>query len=377
MVVESRYLGNHGVGLFQNLNGNVALNPYITNGFANLIPSGMTPCTTAGAPGANLGYADCNHRGITLRANTASNSYNALQNRFDIRDFHGLTTTLTYTWAHNIDNASEIYATTGAGLLNFPQNPFNAGAGERGNSNFDYRHTMGLQFMYDVPFFKEQHGVLGRALGGWQANVTYRFATGQPYTPIQNRSATYGNSAADMCDPSSLFSASTDACRPILLNPSAPFNAVGVITQIVGGVPTVKDVRDKLTDVTKPTQGADLSLANAHWLVNNLNAAKYFGSPFMGIGRNELTGQATNAVNLAMQKNFKLTERFNFQFRATAFNVLNHMFLGVPNNNIMNAISTVNSFGSLGFNASGGGNTNTIENGLSRRRLEFGGKITF
>jgi hypothetical protein len=366
VVVESRYLGNHGVGLFQNLNGNIAITPYTANGFGSLVPAGVTACTTAGTPGsqAGLGYADCNHRGVTLRANTAGNSYNSLQSRFDIRDYHGLTSTLSWTWAHNIDNASEIYATTGAGLLNFPQNPFDNGNGERGGSNFDYRHTVGLQVVYDVPWYKQQQGFVGKALGGWQANVTYRYATGQPYTPIENRSATYGNSAVDLCDPSSLFSSSTDACRPILGNPSAPFNSVGYISTLTNGVPTVLNMVGNT-----PTL-----LQNVHWVVNNLNAAKYYGSPFLGVQRNSLTGQATQAVNLAVQKNFKLTERFNFQFRATAFNVMNHMFLGVPGNNIMNAAS---SFGQLGFNNSGGGNTNTIESGLSRRRLEFGGKISF
>ncbi len=366
VVVESRYLGNHGVGLYQNLNGNVAVTPFTANGFASFVPSGVTACTTAGAPGAQagVGYTDCNRRGVTIRANTAGNVYNSLQSRFDIRDFHGLTSTLSWTWAHNIDNASEIYATTGAGLLNFSQNPFDAGNGERGSSNFDYRHTVGLQVVYEVPWYKQQQGFVGKALGGWQANVTYRYATGQPYTPIQSRSAKYGNSAVDLCDPSSLFSASTDACRPILGNPSAPFNSVGYISAITNGVPTVLNM---VGDT--PTL-----LQNVHWVVNNLNAAKYYGSPFLGVARNSLTGQATNAVNLAMQKNFKLNERFNFQFRATAFNVLNHMFLGVPGNNIMNAAS---SFGSLAFNSSGGSNTNTIESGLSRRRLEFGGKISF
>ncbi len=366
MVVESRYLGNHGVGLFQNLNGNIAVTPFTANGFGSFVPAGLTACTTAGAPGnvAGVGYSNCNNRGITLRANTASNSYNAMQNRFDIRGWHGITSTVSYTWSHNLDNASEIYATTGAGLLNFPQNPFDPGLGERSNSNFDYRHTLGLQLIYEVPWYKSQQGFLGRALGGWQADVTYRFATGQPYTPIENRSAKYGNSAVDLCDPSSLFSSSTDACRPIVSNPSAPLNSVGYISAINAGVPTVLNM----------VGDAPSSLSSVHWLVNNLNAAKFFGSPFLGVSRNSLTGQATNAVNLAMQKHFKLTEHVDFQFRATAFNVLNHMFLGVPGNNIMNAAS---SFGVLGFNNSGGGNSNSIESGLSRRRLEFGGKITF
>jgi hypothetical protein len=366
MVVEARYLGNHGVGLFQNLNGNIAITPYTANGFGSVVPAGYTACATAGAPGNNgLGYSDCNRRNVNIRTNGAGNNYNGLQTRFDVRQFHGITSTLSYTWSHNLDNASDIYSTTGAGMLNVPQNPFNNGAGEYGSSNFDYRHTVGLQFVYDIPFFAKQEGVLGKVLGGWQTNVTYRYSTGQPFTPLQTRSSTYGNSALDYCDPSNLFSSSTSACRPILSNPNAPYNSVGYISAIgAGNVPTVKNMVGNTATL----------LANVHWLVNNPMAAQYFGNPFLGVQRNTELGQSINATNLSVQKNFKITERFTFQFRTTAFNVLNHMFLGVPGNNIMRAST---SFGNWSYNNSGGANASTLENGLDRRRLEFGGKIVF
>lgn len=368
VVVEARYLGNHSVGLFQNLNGNIALNPYINNGFASLVPAGLTPCTDPNAPGSysNRGYADCNRRNVGIRTNTGSSSYNGLQTQLRTSNWRGVSTSVSYTWSHAIDNASDIYSTTGAGMLNVPQDPFNGGAPERGNSNFDYRHTLGLQLVYEFPFYQKQQGVLGKALGGWQANVTYRYSSGQPYTPIQSRAATYMNSTAspDFCDPSASFSTTVDACRPILANPTAPFNSVGYITAVTGGVPTVLNMNGDT-----PT-----TLKNVHWLVNNYLAAQYFGNPFAGVGRNTLNGQPINATNLSMQKDIKLTERINFQFRATAYNVLNHMFLGVPGNNIMNASS---SFGNTSYNSSGGGNASTLENGLERRRLEFGGKITF
>ena len=51
IVAEVRYVGNHAVGQFQELNGNPALGPLISAGFQNVIPAGLTPCTTPGAPG--------------------------------------------------------------------------------------------------------------------------------------------------------------------------------------------------------------------------------------------------------------------------------------------------------------------------------------
>src|SRR5262249_47790263 len=153
------------------------------------------------------------------------------------------------------------------------------------------------------------------------------------------------STSLSLCDASSAFSANTDACRPILNNPAAPFNNVGVITALVGGVPTIMD----------RATGNPTTLSAVHWLVNNINAAKFLGTPFAGIGRNTLNGQPTHAMNFSMQKNTTLSERLTLQLRVTAFNVLNHLFLGTPGNNVGNAAT---SFGVFTFKNSGGGNPN-------------------
>src|SRR6185312_1105766 len=76
VVGEVRYVGNHGVGLFQDVNVNPALQPLIDAGFGNLIPSGLTPCTTAGTPGAAKGYANCDRTRVVSRANVGMSYYN-------------------------------------------------------------------------------------------------------------------------------------------------------------------------------------------------------------------------------------------------------------------------------------------------------------
>jgi hypothetical protein len=46
------------------------------------------------------------------------------------------------------------------------------------------------------------------------------------------------------------------------------------------------------------------------------------------VGFGSLYGPSDYTANAAVMKNFKLTERFNFQFRMDAFNVFNHVALG-------------------------------------------------
>lgn len=363
LAAEVRYLGNHTVGLFQQVNGNPAVNALAAAGFSNLIPSGMKACSDSTQPGyvtgSAGGYVDCTHRNYGLRTNSGYSIYHGLQSRLEMRSFHGVTGTLSYTWSHMIDNASDIYSTGGAGMLNGTQNPFDYTNGERGDSNFDYRHVFGLNVVYDVPFLRHSDSILGKVLGGWQSSVTYRYSSGQPYTPIQLKSGNY--TGTSLCDASSLVSTSIDLCRPILGNTSAPFSAVGQITSL------------SPFTIINIDSGEATKLDSVHWIINDTTAAKYFGSPFLGIRRNQLRGQSINAVNFSMQKSVKFTERVEFQLRATAFNVLNHMYLGVPGNNV----SDTSSLGIYDYQSSGGGSANVVEGGISRRRLEFGGKIRF
>ena len=65
-------------------------------------------------------------------------------------------------------------------------------------------------------------------------------------------------------------------------------------------------------------------------------------------------------VNLTMTKDFAIVERVKMQFRASAYNALNHPVFGGPNSTVGNA-----SFGRISSQAN-----------LSRQ-IEFGLRLTF
>ena len=114
-----------------------------------------------------------------------------------------------------------------------------------------------------------------------------------------------------------------------------------------------------------------------HWVLNDPNAAIYYGTPFAGAGRNTLRGQPISTANLAFFKNIRFTDRVTAQFQAQAFNVMNVQFLGVPNP-ILNSIVS-GAFQSTAFNSNGGATVagNTTTDGIGRRRLLFGLKLIF
>jgi outer membrane receptor protein involved in Fe transport len=385
IVGEVRYVGNHGVHNFQSVNGNPALQPLIDSGFGSLIPSGLSPCPfdpTGTIPGGNgFGYANCNFRRVVERGNFAWSKYNGLQSELRIGGFHGVTATASYTYSRTFDNASEVYSSfAGGNTLSFAQNPFNTDRGERAISGLDFPHIAGVTVVYAIPFQKNQQGLIGHLLGGWQASTTYRYASGQPYTTIQFRNS------GSLCDPTHTLSASFDACRPILGNPAAPLNTVGACTDptlpdcgIAQGAPFFN------TGTIVPT-----TMSAVHWIYNDPNAAAFFGTPFGGAGRNTLRGQPISTGNLAFFKDTKLTERLTVEFQAQCFNCMNVQWRGTPVSVVdlvgANAPGTPSPFQSTAYNFNGGGNNfvgggtfsaNGVYDGIGRRRLLFGAKLKF
>ncbi len=387
VVAEVRYVGNHTVGNFLNFDANPALNGFLNvyspssacdanqkpncyagSNFASLIPAGLTPCADPTQPGFLQGFVDCTHSRVQERDNKAFSIYHSLQTELRTSNFHGLTATAAYTYSHTIDNSSEIFSNlAGGNTLAIPQNPFNTGRGEKGNSGIDFPHVFGLTVIYDLPFYKSQHGFVGKALGGWQINSTYRYSTGQPYTTVQLRpSFIFGAGEPTLCDFRGTLSTFFGACRPFVSNPSAPLDAVGFCLD--GSAPDCGIV---------DTSFAPTTLSAVHWVESNIEAAHFFGSPFSGSGRNTLRGQNLSTANLALFKNTKLTERVTLQLRATAYNAFNHQFRGVPDPLLEDVFSGTfqNNFGNPN-----GGNTfagNPVADGILQRRLELGAKIIF
>ena len=58
-------------------------------------------------------------------------------------------------------------------------NPYDIGAGY-GLQPFDRKFTYNLFMVYEPPFFKGQHGVMGRLLGGWSFAPIFTAASGLP-----------------------------------------------------------------------------------------------------------------------------------------------------------------------------------------------------
>jgi outer membrane receptor protein involved in Fe transport len=406
-VVEVRYIGNHGVSLFQTINRNPRIDRLINgftlnvrtgfnaNGtsittpiafpsFKNLVPTGLTPLVAGTAPCVNDPAtttldesAQCNGRIqpasiVRSRENTAQSTYHGLQTQYQGRLWNQLSIGASFTYSKALDNASEIFAfaENAAG-----QNPFNIGDAEKGLSGQHRKYSSSFNFLYEFPFLKNQEGIIGRVLGGWQLNGIYYLASGRRFTPQQNFNrlnvaASYEDATWD----SSFIG--LDSLRPFAGNRDAPKNSVGisqidatflypnVAAQDLNGFYSLNELNKGHVVVVTPK---DVRL-----ILNGPGAAKIFNTPFGNVARNSEAGPTLNDLNLGVFKNFRITERFKLQFRVDSYNALNHKNPGV------------------GFNAGGDFPTNTIESAGStdgyydfgalagaRRAWQFGLKLLF
>ena len=112
----------------------------------------------------------------------ANANYNALTVRADKRYEKGLTFLASYTWSHNIDQATESLDT------NFDRiaNPYDL-RNERGNSNLDHRHVFLSSVTHELPFGRGKtfgaswNRAVDSLLGGWQVGGILTLRSGFPF----------------------------------------------------------------------------------------------------------------------------------------------------------------------------------------------------
>jgi outer membrane receptor protein involved in Fe transport len=244
---------------------------------------------------------------INILESRGNSNYHSLQARFQ-QDFHrGLTALASYTWSKSIDDASSFFSS--AGDANYPQDSRNTRA-ERGLSNFDLRHRLSFSYSADLPLGK------GRLRGGWQTFGIWTFQTGRPFTV---------------------------ALLPDLDNSNTGRSILGF------------GANDRPNVLRNPTLGVRTP---ERWFDTTAFAVPPFGQ-FGNAGRNILTGPGYQNISVSIVKSATLSERARLQFRAEAFNLLNHANLDLPDIFV----------GSPTFGR--------IQSAQSPRRIQFGVKLLF
>jgi len=241
--------------------------------------------------------------GITDQLSDANSSYNSLQVALNKQMSNGLMLTNSYTWAHCIDNASGLRTNS---------NPYDAQR-DRGNCDTDIRNSYVGSAVYQLPFFKEQRGLVGHVLGGFTVSTVVTLQSGIPF---------------DITDSGdrSLTGAGDD--RPNYIGG----NVVFVDPRSNSFYGTTGDPNNYFDGTGGGTGGA---LSNPYFnrvgTAGSLTAgAGYYGN----FGRNVFHGPGELNTDLSLAKYTHVTENQVLIIRAEAFNFFNHTQFFNPESNI-------------------------------------------
>ncbi|MDQ6759269.1 MAG: TonB-dependent receptor [Acidobacteriota bacterium] len=248
-----------------------------------LEPNINQPAPGPGAAASRRPYPLYNN--ITYVESAGSSVYHSLQVSAEKRMTGGLQFLSSYTYSHAIDNG---------GFLSAPQNLYSL-ADERGNSDLDLRQRFILSGTWEIPFgHKRKFGSsLNRAadlaVGGWRLNAIASFYSGLPFTPTSSVNTLNGSGTQ----------------RP-----------------------------DRIADGNLPSDQQTVQ----RWF--DIGAFRTPGLyQFGNAGRNILFGPGTKQVDMALAKEFGVTESKRFEFRAEAFNVSNTPQFNNPNASISSVAS--------------------------------------
>jgi len=271
--------------------GNHALHQ-LANWDVNAVPSanwGTVAFLNSAAQNPFRPYS--NFGSINFWGHNGDATYHALQTSFKTR-YKQSQLTAAYTWSHSISNVQLDNSSGGAGAQNFldPTRPYL----DRGNSPINRPHIFTMNATYFLPDMKGSNGFARGVLGGWELGGIFQASSGASHTVYQN--GVSENSALNTAGTSALQAqigtGYNEPLRPLLTGASctdgregnqiynpAAFTMVGYV---IGTLPS------------------------------NLEPRGYCPGP-----------KFVN-VDFSLNKNFKVTERVNMQFRLDFFNLLNH-----------------------------------------------------
>jgi len=292
-------------------------------------------------------------------------SYNSLQVTGQKRFSNGLSFLSTYTWGHALDNTIDLL---GGDYGAYKQAQLIPIQYEWGQSGYDIRHRLVANIDYDLPFgvgrqFVNHPGILDRIIGGWKTDMEWWGQTGQPFTVSITRTGGYGNangglsnSAIKIANPysdhlqvpdqSNAATASGISATPSQtggcaahtktkarwFNPCAFADPIGVNATVASLAPYATGY----FSYQSPAVGNDGALADGKYSSLGVDAPYVTGyqnvKPFFGSTKNDVSGPGNWKLNASLFKDFRTFREQYLEFRADAFNLLNHPSWGQPGN---------------------------------------------
>jgi hypothetical protein len=249
-------------------------------------------------------------------------NYNALQVTLTQRTWRGVSFLAGYTYAHALDDASTNY------FSSIPPDSTRPGL-QYGPSDWDIRNRLTFSTTYNVPGRKSPL----QLLEGWQINSVVTLQGGMPWSARDASNDISGTGEVNNLD--AYHEGWNFAGTP------SDFTSGPATIPCWSGVGGAALPGCTISGATPPTACMTAATALGQGTVNVLNQVGCYvkGNSAMfpaalgtlgDAGRNIFRDSGFRNWDLSVTKGWKFKERYNAQFRAEFFNVLNHPSFGNP-----------------------------------------------
>jgi hypothetical protein len=251
---------------------------------------------------------------ITDRAPIFTSNYNSLQVSLNRRFSKGLTLQIGYTWSRLLTTSPEDRSLATYDTYNLKQS--------YGPSTLNTPQMFVASYVYDLPFFRDQRGFVGKVLGGWEISGITTIQSGQSLSITQG---------------------------------SDPFAATGLYPGGLGMTRSGSTVQVRADQISSSV-GGPKTAAQFFNTAAFTDAVGHFGTS--GVGA--IYGPGLQVWDISLIKNIRFAERVGLQLRLETFNAFNH---GNPS--------------SIDTGVDDGASFGTVNGWHDPRNVQIGAKINF
>jgi hypothetical protein len=258
-------------------------------------------------PGQANGSSGVATSGIALNASTGYGNYHGGFITFKANDWHGLTLQENFTYSKALGTGAEVQADSEY----TPNDAFNLGS-MYGVQYFNHKFLFNTFLVWQTPWYKGQHGLLGRIAGGYTIAPVFVAGSGAPlYCNTNTDSGAFGSG-----DSNNYFD-----------NEQCVFT-----TKYNGGVSTHRNIGGSTDPYgnTVGNQTAGSGPAAVNMFQNPAAVFDQVRAPILGIdtknpGTGPISGLPYWNMDLSLQKNIEVAEHIQIQLSMITTNVFNHL----------------------------------------------------
>ena len=326
LFVELAYVGNHGT----HLAGDEEINQPRPGAFRGVVQPQYSGYTAALPNGTGCNYAagttnvpmfwnsTCDrvlnqvkpykgYYGIDSLETIFSANYNALQAKITYRGRGKSFIDGNFTWSRDLTNDPSDSV--------FVQDIYNVNA-DYGRANYDRKLIFNIDGVYELPWYREQNGLVGRLVGGWEVSGILAMNSGLPLTVSESGFGTV------------VYNGGYSQPVTYADNPSNYGNDNAGL-----GLLGSTNVALRTNQIGDPNNGNGKALKVGHQFENaasmQFNTGAFYNTdPLSDIPANArrgtMNGPGFIRADVGIFRNFRIYENLNFQLRGEAFNVANH-----------------------------------------------------